>query len=92
VGNDKKVSRLSKEPVLTANAIIGLVIAALLVIQEMGWIDLTPNQLESWKTLVTIAIPILITVGGSYILIRPKVTPMVDPRDKDGNKLTPEGQ
>lgn len=71
----KAPSRLSTEPVVTANTIIALIWAAVLVAISMGWIELNSEQLASWQTLIGLGIPMLLTALTTW-WSRSQVKPM----------------
>lgn len=75
---------LASEPVVLTNAVTALVIAVLLLLREFG-VPLTEGQHLAIVGLVGA----LFLAVGTYLAWR-RVTPLVDPKDNQGNALVPE--
>lgn len=77
---------MSREP-LTREAIVAA-LGALLVNGLVVWgLPLNPDQVTWLQTLVSLAVAAWIVWR-----VRPKVTPVADPRDADGAPLVREGE
>ena len=77
------VSARKRNPAIEVAAWVGLAIALLSLVEKMGWAQLSPEQLVSWESVVTLSIPIIVSLAGAWFFTKPKVTPMIDPRDDD---------
>lgn len=75
---------LSSEPVVITNVVTGLVVAVLLLLREFG-IPLTEGQ---HLAIVGLVGALLLAIG-TYLAWR-RVTPLVDPKDNQGNALVPQ--
>jgi hypothetical protein len=75
---------MSREP-LTREGLI-MAVAAILAQGVAVWSPLTGAQLAWVQALIGLA-----AVGWTVIRVRPKVTPLVDPRDDNGTPLVPLG-
>lgn len=78
---------LKREPVAIAGSITGLIMALVMWLLAMGYLDWTPEQITATEQLVAIAIPLILSVV-AVIWARWESTPLVDPRDVDGEPLT----
>lgn len=76
---------IEREPVVTAAAIAGLVAAALTMLVSLGVIDLSPEQQAAILAFVAAAVPI-----AAALWARQQVTPLVDPKDDEGERLVRE--
>ena len=77
---------VSREP-LTREGLIAAV-AALVAQGLVVWgLPLTGDQVAWLQAVIMLA-----AVGWTVLRSRPQVTPVADPRDTFGNRLTPEGQ
>jgi hypothetical protein len=76
---------MKREPLAIVNAIIVVIEAGLALLVAFG-LDLTPGQVGAIMAFV-------VAVGGliSTLILRPRLTPVADPRDKEGRRLVPEG-
>ena len=78
------------EPVFKANAVAGLVIvlvkALLAVVVSMGWVDLSNDQQLLWVGLSVAVVDLVVIFTAAYVG-RQQVTPIIDPRDEEGNEL-----
>lgn len=74
---------MTNEPVAVITAVIALVSAIVALLPLFG-VPLTAEQAAGIMAVVVAA-------GGvvSTLLIRSQVTPVANPRDNDGNRLTP---
>ena len=74
---------MKSEPVLTAGALTGVLMAGLFMAVSLGWLHLTETQLGTVETfagaLLALLLPILISLWP-----RSKVTPVICPRTEDG--------
>jgi len=74
---------MNREPVLTAGAISGVIMAGLAMAVSLGWLHLTETQIGTVETfagaLLALLLPILISLWP-----RSKVTPVICPRTEDG--------
>ena len=78
---------MNREPLAVAGAVVALVQAVLGAVVLMGWWDLTAEQAAAWMTVIALA-----GTAAVVVATRGRVTPVSDPRDGDGQRLTPEGQ
>lgn len=77
---------MKREPVVTASALVGVIMSGLAMLVALGVIRLDPDQMSAIETFLVAAIPLTIVVVGG-LWARSQVTPLVDPRDKDGQPL-----
>ena len=74
---------MNREPVLTAAALAGLIMAFLTMAVSLGWLRLTETQLGSVETfagaLLALLLPVLISLWP-----RSQVTPLAAPKTEDG--------
>ena len=74
---------MKTEPVLTAGALTGVLMAGLFMAVSLGWLHLTETQIGTVETfaggLLALLLPILISLWP-----RSKVTPVICPRTEDG--------
>ena len=80
------LTRINNEPVVTAGAIIGAIMAALTAMVALGVIDITPEQVSAIEALLVALVPLILSVVGA-VVARRYVTPVANPRDNDGNEL-----
>jgi len=78
---------LRREPVAIAGSIVGLIMALIMWLITMGYLNWTPEQITATEQLIAIAIPLILSAVG-ILWTRWQTTPMVDPRDDDGMPLT----
>ena len=76
---------MSREPLLTKATWVALVTAVIAVAVAFG-LPLTDEQQKALIGLAGVLAPIAAAVWA-----RSQVTPVADPRDDDGTRLTPEG-
>lgn len=74
----RAADRISREPVLTAASLAGLVSAAITFARLMGWLRLTDDQFNALMTFVGLLLPILFAIWA-----RSKVTPVYNQREHD---------
>ena len=79
--------KLRREPVAIAGSIVGLIMALIMWLITMGYLDWTHDQVTATEQLIAIAVPLILTAIG-VILARNRTTPLVDPRDADHEPLT----
>lgn len=88
---------MKNEPVLTAGAIAGVVMAALAMAVSLGWLRLDEAQMGSIQTFLVAALGLAVPVIAAF-WARGKVTPVADPRTAAGepalllpaSQVTPE--
>ena len=76
---------MTREPITREALIAGLI--ALAAQGLVVWKAPLTTEQVAWIQALLTALALVWTVWRA----RPQVTPLVDPRDVDGNKLTPEG-
>ena len=72
---------MSREPVIITGLLIALIQAAVLMAQQLGWIELSNEQFAAVMAFVAA----LIAVGA--FVVRRYTTPLSDPIDDDGEPL-----
>ena len=77
---------IQNEPVLTAGAIVGAIMATLAALVALGVIDITPEQMSAVEKALGAILALVLPVVGAWIARR-YVTPVANPRDNDGNAL-----
>lgn len=75
---------MNREPLFNTAAIVAVVSAALALLVSFG-LGIDPGQVQAILTFVTVAAPFVVAY-----LARKKVTPVADPKNNDGNALTPD--
>lgn len=75
---------MNREPLFNTAAIVAVVSAALALLVSFG-LGIDPAQVQAILTFVGVIAPFVVAY-----LARKKVTPLSDPRDADGNPLTPD--
>ena len=74
---------MNREPVLTAGAVTGVLMAGLFMAVSLGWLHMTDTQLGSVETfagaLLALLLPILISLWP-----RSQVTPVASPKTEAG--------
>jgi len=78
---------MKQEPVAIAGSVVGLIMALIMWLITMGYLNWTPDQITATEQLVAIAIPLILSAVGIW-LARMRVTPLVSPQDDDGEPLT----
>lgn len=74
---------MKSEPVLTAGAISGVVMAALAMAVSLGWLRLDDAQMGSIQTFLVAALGLAVPIVGALIARR-FVTPTANPKTADG--------
>jgi hypothetical protein len=69
---------MNNEPVFTAGAAAGLILAVVSFARTMGWMPLTEDQLNAMMTVIGLALPVIFAVWA-----REYVTPVANPRIED---------
>jgi uncharacterized membrane protein YkgB len=77
---------MKREPVAIVSAIIAVIETLIALLVAFG-LKLTGEQVGAIMAFVT-------AVGGliSILIVRPRVTPVADPRDNEGRRLVPAPQ
>jgi hypothetical protein len=78
------------EPVVNAAVWGGLVSALIAFLRAMGWLELDNAQYDALMNFLTILIPLLAPVITAIALARPKVTPVSDPQNNQGQPMVVE--
>ena len=78
------------EPVVNAAVWGGLVSAFIAFLRAMGWLELDNAQYDALMNFLTILIPLLAPVITAIALARPKVTPVSDPQNNQGQPMVVE--
>ena len=78
-----------REPVMTAGAIVGAVMAVMAALVMLGVVNLDPEQLSAIETALLALLTLFLPIAGAWAA-RQQVTPMSDPRDDEGRRLVPE--
>jgi len=74
--------KLAREPVAVTNAILGILQALLAVLVAFGVLQFSPEQTAAVMGLAA-AVFVLVNI----LIVRPQVTPLIDPRDDEGQSL-----
>lgn len=74
---------MKNEPLVTVAGISAAVSAVIALLVAFG-LDLSTEQTAAILGVVAVLAPLAVTVA------RSKVTPIANPKDADGNKLTPD--
>ena len=74
---------MNREPVVTAAAIAGIVMAFLAMAVSLNWLALTPEQMETIQAFILPALGLLLPVAAA-LFARSKVTPVAAPKAADG--------
>ena len=84
---------MNREPVLTAGAISGVIMAGLAMAVSLGWLRLDEEQMGSIQTFLVAALALAVPVVGALIARR-FVTPTAAPRTPEGEPavLVPAAQ
>jgi uncharacterized membrane protein YkgB len=75
---------IAREPVAVTNAILGIIQALLGLLVAFGIWKLTAEQIAAIMT-ISAAVFTLVNV----LIVRPQVTPLIDPRDAQNRSLRP---
>ncbi len=82
----KGIGNMSREPVLNAAAIVGLVELFVIMLVSLGILRVEDTQLQTILNFSAAFIMITAPVVGAWIARR-YTWPMLDPRDDEGNEL-----
>jgi len=84
---------MTREPVLTAAAIAGIITAFLAMAVNLGWLRLDEGQMQSIQAFVLPTLGLLLPVV-TAVWARSQVTPTAAPRTENGQPavLVPESQ
>lgn len=74
---------MNREPVVTAAAIAGVVMAFLAMAVSLNWLRLTPEQMDTIQAFILPTLGLLLPVGAA-LFARSKVTPTAAPKTPDG--------
>ena len=74
---------MKSEPVITAAAISGLVMAFLTMAVSLGWVQLSPEQMKAVEQFVLPAVAIFLPIVAA-IFARRLVTPTANPKTATG--------
>lgn len=77
---------IQNEPVLTAGAIVGAIMATLAALVALGVIDISSDQMSAIGAALTAVFGLVLPIVGAWVARR-YVTPVSNPRDNDGNPL-----
>lgn len=74
---------MTREPVLTAASIAGVVMAFLAMAVSLGWLRLDEGQMQAIQAFVLPALGLLLPIAAA-VWARGKVTPVARPATADG--------
>ena len=74
---------MNREPVVTAAAIAGIVMAFLAMAVSLNWLALTPEQMETIQAFILPMLGLLLPVAAA-LFARSKVTPTANPKTESG--------
>jgi apolipoprotein N-acyltransferase len=74
---------MKSEPVLTAGAIAGVVMAFLGMAVSLGWLRLDEGQMQAIQAFVLPALGLALPIAAAFYA-RSKVTPTADPKTSTG--------
>lgn len=74
---------MTREPVLTAAGLSGFVMAVLAMAISMGWLRLSPEQVEAVQRVV-VPLAVFIVPLAAALWARSQVTPTAAPKTPDG--------
>lgn len=74
---------MKTEPVLTAGAVAGVIMAGLAMAVSLGWLSLTDTQMGSIQTFLVAALALLVPLLAA-LWARSQVTPTANPRTEAG--------
>ena len=80
------MNTIKNEPVLTAGAVVGAIMATLAALVALGVININPEQMGAIGAALTAVVGLVLPVVGAFVA-RQYVTPVANPRDNDGNRL-----
>lgn len=76
---------MKTEPVLTAGAIAGVVMAFLGMAVSLGWLRLDEAQMKAVEAFVLPALALIVPIAAAWYA-RSKVTPLAAPKTKEGEE------
>ncbi len=84
---------MKSEPVLTAGAIVGVVMSALVMLVALKVVKLDDTQMGTIQAFLVAMVPLVLTVGGAW-WARSRVTPTAAPKTKAGEPavIVPQAQ
>jgi uncharacterized membrane protein (Fun14 family) len=82
------MNTIKNEPVLTAGAVVGAIMATLAALVALGVININPEQMGAIGAALTAVVGLALPVVGAFVA-RQYVTPVSNPKDNEGNALTP---
>jgi hypothetical protein len=89
MNGEQKPSLIQSEPAMVAGgvaSIVGAIMAALLMAVSLGWLTLSPEQLDAIRNFLVMALaaaaPVLPLLVAWWT--RGRVTPTADPKTEDG--------
>ena len=74
---------MKTEPVLTAGAIAGVIMAGLAMAVSLGWLNLADSQMRAIQAFVLPVLGLVLPIGAA-LWARGKVTPVASPKTADG--------
>lgn len=74
---------MTREPVLTAGAIAGIIMAFLAMAVSLGWLNLDEGQMQAIERFVLPTLGLALPIGMA-LWARGKVTPVSNPRTEEG--------
>ena len=77
---------MSREPVVNAAAIVGLVELFIMMLFSLGVLKVDDTQLSTILNFTAATIMVIAPMIGAWVARR-YTWPMIDPRDDDGNEL-----
>lgn len=82
---------MKSEPVLTAGAVVGVIMSALTMAVALGWLSLGQGQMQTVEAFLASAVPLVLSLAAAY-WARARVTPLAAPKTADGESavLMPE--
>jgi hypothetical protein len=76
---------MKSEPVLTAGAIAGVIMAGLGMAVALGWLRLDEGQMQAIQAFVLPALGLVLPIAAAWYA-RSKVTPVAAPKTQDGQQ------
>ena len=74
---------MNREPVLTAAAVAGIVMAFLAMAVSLNWLALSPAQMDTIQAFILPTLGLLLPIGAA-LFARRKVTPTAAPKTAQG--------
>lgn len=82
------MTTIKNEPVMTAGAVIGAIMAVLTALVALDVISITPEQISAVEAVLVAVVPLLLSLIGA-VVARRYVTPVANPRNNAGEQLVP---